>query len=70
MDRWSKEKRDKQQGQMNPLRAGIVETLAKLDRYKWCGHCVIMNRCENEWQDRRYVLKWFGRKEGNAKKIL
>ena len=27
-----------------------------------------MNRCENEWQDRRYVLKWFGRKEGNAKK--
>ncbi len=53
---------------LNPLRAGMVETLAKLDQYKWCGHGVIMNRCENEWQDRRYVLKWFGRKEGDAKK--
>jgi DNA invertase Pin-like site-specific DNA recombinase len=28
-----------------------------------------MNRCENEWQDRRYVLKWFGRKERDAKKF-
>ncbi len=46
----------------------MVKTLAKLDRYKWCGHGVIMNRCENKWQDRRYVLKWFGRKEKDAKK--
>jgi REP element-mobilizing transposase RayT len=53
---------------LNPLRAGLVETLAKLDRYKWCGHSVIMNRCKNRWQDRRYVLKWFGRKERDAKK--
>jgi REP element-mobilizing transposase RayT len=53
---------------LNPLRAGLVETLAKLDRYQWCGHCVIMNRCQNDWQDRGYVLKWFGRKEGDAKK--
>jgi REP element-mobilizing transposase RayT len=53
---------------LNPLRAGMVETLAKLDRYKWSGHGVIMNRCKNEWQDRRYVLKWFGRKEKDAKK--
>jgi len=51
---------------LNPLRAGLVLSLAKLDRYKWCGHCVIMNRCENEWQDRRYVLEWFGVKEGKA----
>ena len=43
---------------LNLLRAGMAETLAKLDRYKWCDHCVIMNRCENEWQGRRYVLKW------------
>ena len=53
---------------LNPLRAGLVETLAKLDRYKWSGHSVIMNRCQNEWQDRHYVLKWFGRKERDAKK--
>ena len=53
---------------LNPLRAGMVETLAKLDRYKWCGHGVIINRYQNEWQDRIYVLKWFGRKERDAKK--
>jgi REP element-mobilizing transposase RayT len=53
---------------LNPLRAGLVENLAKLDRYKWCGHSVIMNRYQNQWQDRRYVLKWFGSKEKDAKK--
>ncbi|MBW1867466.1 MAG: transposase [Deltaproteobacteria bacterium] len=53
---------------LNPLRAGMVETLAKLDRYKWCGHSVIMDRCKNDWQDRRYVLKWFGRNDKDAKK--
>jgi REP element-mobilizing transposase RayT/transcriptional regulator len=53
---------------LNPLRAGLVETLAKLDRYNWCGHSVIMNRSKYLWQDRRYVLKWFGRKERDAKK--
>jgi len=51
---------------LNPLRAGMVETLVKLAQYKWCGHGVIMNHCRNEWQDRGYVLKWFGRKEGEA----
>lgn len=53
---------------LNPLRAGLVETLAKLDRYRWCGHGVVMNHCKNDWQDRRYVLKCFGRKEDDAKK--
>jgi REP element-mobilizing transposase RayT len=53
---------------LNPLRAGIVETLAKLDRYKWCGHSVVMNYHKNEWQDRDFVLKWFDRKEGKSKR--
>jgi REP element-mobilizing transposase RayT len=53
---------------LNPLRAGLVDTLATLDRYKWCGHSVIMDHCQEPWQDRRYVLKWFGRKERDAKK--
>lgn len=52
---------------LNPLRAGMVETFSKLDRYRWCGHCAIMNRYDNDWQDRRYVLQWFGKKERDAK---
>ncbi|OIO29753.1 MAG: hypothetical protein AUJ18_08005 [Candidatus Hydrogenedentes bacterium CG1_02_42_14] len=53
---------------LNPLRAVIVESLQKLDKYKWCGHSVVMNRWKNDWHDRDYVLKWFGKKEGEAKK--
>ena len=53
---------------LNPLRAVIVESLKKLDNYKWCGHSVVMNRRENDWHDRDYVLKWFGNKEREARK--
>ncbi len=53
---------------LNPLRAGMVETPAKLDGYKWCGHAVVIGRRRNKWQDRKYVLKWFGQKEADAKK--
>ena len=53
---------------LNPLRAGMVETLAKLERYRWCGHSVVTNRYPNDWQDRKYVLQWFGEKENHAKK--
>ncbi|GAB6906035.1 Methionine-R-sulfoxide reductase (fragment) [Desulfosarcina cetonica] len=54
---------------LNPLRAGIVEDLAQLDRHPWCGHGVVMARCDAPWQDRDYVLKWFGRTEGEAKRV-
>ena len=53
---------------LNPLRAKLVKSFDKLDRYRWCGHGVIMGKLKNEWQDRDYVLKWFGKKEGEAKK--
>ncbi len=53
---------------LNPLRAKLVENLAKLDRYRYCGHSVLMGRVKNDWQDRNYVLKWFGPKEGEAKR--
>ena len=39
-----------------------------MDRYRWCGHGVILDKVKNEWQDRDYVLKWFGKKEGEAKR--
>jgi putative transposase len=52
---------------LNPLRVGLVDNLARLDRYKYCGHSVLMGRVKNDWQDRDYVLEWFGEKEGEAK---
>jgi putative transposase len=53
---------------LNPLRSKLVESLGRLDRYRWCGHSVLMGRTKNDWQDRDYVLKRFGGKEGEAKK--
>ena len=53
---------------LNPFRAESVKTLAQLDRYRWCGHSVLMGKIENEWQDREYVLKWFGQKQNEAKR--
>jgi REP element-mobilizing transposase RayT len=53
---------------LNPLRAKLVKDIPELDRYRWCGHSVLMGRIKNEWQDRDYVLSWFGEKEGKAKK--
>ncbi|MGD9192519.1 MAG: transposase [Desulfobacterales bacterium] len=53
---------------LNPLRGKLVRSLSDLDRYRWCGHGIIMGRIANDWQDRDYVLKWFGQKEGVAKR--
>ncbi len=53
---------------LNPLRAGLVDTLSLLDKYRWCGHSVLMGKFQNNWQDRDYVLKWFGTTEGEAKR--
>jgi putative transposase len=51
---------------LNPVRAGLVADLLELDTYPWCGHSVLMGRRENDWQDRDYVLGWFGKKEKAA----
>ena len=53
---------------LNPLRAKLVKSLDKLDGYRWSGHGVLMGNVKNEWQERADVLKWFGKKEGEATK--
>jgi len=53
---------------LNPLRTKLVDSLAKLDRYRWCGHSVLMGRIKKGWQDRDYLLKQFGATESEAKK--
>jgi len=52
---------------LNPLRANMVPNMSKLDGYPWCGHAVIMGRRKQDWQDRVYVLRRFGKKEKEAK---
>ena len=52
---------------LNPLRAGVVETLSQLDDYLWSGHSVLMGRGSFKWQDTQYVLQWFGKKHKQAR---
>jgi len=53
---------------LNPLRAHLVSNLLELDRYPWCGHAVLMGRTKNDWQDLDYVLSWFGKRQGEARR--
>ncbi|MEI6756218.1 MAG: hypothetical protein FDX18_09535 [Chlorobium sp.] len=53
---------------LNPLRAGLVSSLEELEGYPWAGHAVVMNRIRNDWQDRDYVLSYFGKQEGWARR--
>ena len=52
---------------LNPLRAGLVKNLVDLGQYPYSGHCVLMGKKKREWQDRNYVLRYFGTTERHAK---
>ena len=53
---------------LNPLRAHLVSNLSELDRYPWCGHAMLVGRTNYPWQDRDYVLSWFGKSQGEARR--
>ena len=45
---------------LNPVRAGIVSGMDKLDRYPWCGHAVLMGKQTLKGQDTESILRMFG----------
>ena len=53
---------------LNPLRANLVDNLDELDHYFWSGHSVLVGKQKNDWQDRDYVLGWFGKIKKEAVK--
>ena len=52
---------------LNPLRAGLVSSLEELANYPWSGHATVINRIKRDWQDREYVLHYFGKRERAAR---
>jgi putative transposase len=48
--------------------AKIVNDLRELDRYLYSGHHGIVGKRGYPWYDRKYVLSWFGKDEGEARK--
>lgn len=51
---------------LNPVRVKLVKDLWELERYSYCGHGVLTGKVVYGWQDRDYVLSWFGRTEKEA----
>ena len=52
---------------LNPLRAGLVEDMKKLDKHPWCGHSVLMNKTKQAWQNVDYVYGLFSEKKRMAR---
>ncbi|MBW1715228.1 MAG: transposase [Deltaproteobacteria bacterium] len=53
---------------LNPLRAKVVADIKELDGYSYCGHSALMGKKKREWQDVEYVLGFFGKRIGEARK--
>ena len=52
---------------LNPIRAGLVGTLSDLERYPWSGHGILLGEVAGSWQEREWVLSWFGKTADSAK---
>lgn len=52
---------------LNPLRAGLVKTMAGLATYPACGHGAVAGVHTCHWQDTRFVLSFFGSRTQRAR---
>ena len=53
---------------LNPLRARQVKDFSDLCLYPFCGHSIILGKCNNDWQDIPYVLSYFDSRTGVARR--
>ncbi len=52
---------------LNPVRAGLVKGLDRLDRYPYCGHSALMGNNKREWMQTGDVLSTFGEDTKSAR---
>jgi REP element-mobilizing transposase RayT len=53
---------------LNPLRARLVDDVADLADYPYCGHGVLLGRRSISWQQVQYVLQQFGEPAKDARR--
>jgi len=53
---------------LNCIRAGLVKGMDELDKYRWCGHSVLMGNTKRSWQAKEEVLSYFGKREAVARR--
>jgi REP element-mobilizing transposase RayT len=52
---------------LNPVKANLVDSLTKLDRYRWTGHAGIMGKHKQSWHNQKAVLQLFGPQRKQAR---
>lgn len=52
---------------LNPLRAGIVTSLAALERFRFTGHAALVGHAVRPWQAVDETLRWFATGSGDAR---
>ena len=53
---------------LNLLRAKVVSGISELNKYDYSGHSALVGKKKRKWQDTKYVLSYFGRRVGEARK--
>ena len=53
---------------LNPVRAGLVNGIERLDHYRWSGHCVLLGKGEMQGQAVEEVLGYFGGRVGSGRR--
>jgi REP element-mobilizing transposase RayT len=53
---------------LNPIRAGLVQSLDDLTRYPFSGHSVLMGKVKRSWQQTEEILPMFGERIGEARR--
>jgi len=53
---------------LNPTRAELVKSLNSLNSYQYSGHAAIIGTAKNDWQDKDYVLSYFSKTNGKARR--
>jgi hypothetical protein len=52
---------------LNPLRAGLVQDLSRLDSYPYSGHSALMGSAHHSWQETEGILCLFGKRQDMAR---
>jgi REP element-mobilizing transposase RayT len=55
---------------LNPVRAGVIGSVAELAEYPWTGHGALMGRADCPFLAVRDVLRWFGSDTASARRGL
>jgi len=53
---------------LNPLRAKLVDDYKRLKGFRYSGHCALLGKCKDDWQDTDYILSLFGENVSDARR--